>query len=426
MNNKQVIAIALAAIIVVAGVVVFMIRGDSSTESNKVSGELLIYGNADGDSNLDNDDIVCLESMIKKEREVTTYADANQDGSITEEDVELVKKLIAGESTTAYYYDQLNNCSESFKYPIKTIYPISIDSNLATKILGLEKNMVAVSSATMDSILFKDVYDMNLPNLGTKPSVEQISEIAGGLDAIIANTYASDVPNEDALEASGAVKVIRLGFNKMDNTAAYLTYGFMTQTTERAEQFVQFTTDVLKTIADATANVSDDDRVRSLVLGYNIIYGKQQNYGTIISNAGGIDVVDWDAYRKCSDGYDWLYAYDFDYIVGLANPAGYDYDGSQAKVDECISIWDKHYDRYEKTQAAQNGNLFILDNNLPIIIKTAYVAQMFYPDLVGADFGEKIHQEYLDKFIGNMSDYKVSDGVFMLTSEFISKLKSSA
>ena len=56
--------------------------------------------------------------------------------------------------------------------------------------------------------------------------------------------------------------------------------------------------------------------------------------------------------------------------------------------------------------------------------ETAYVAQMFYPDLFDSDFGNQIHQKYIDLFIDNLAadNYDVSSGVFVLTSDFVKSL----
>lgn len=244
--NAKVTAVILAVIIVAAGAVVYLTRDDSSGDITP--GKLLIYGNADGDYDIDQDDVAYLEDIIAGKKEKTDMADANCDGDINQEDIDLVKKLINKVPCTAYYYDQQNKCHESFSYPIKNIYPVSIDSMLATKILGLDDNVVAVSSTTSDAVLFKDIYDRNVLGLGSNPSVEKISELKVKPDAIISNTYPNNVTNEAALEAA-QIKVIRLAFEAQDNLSAYLTYGFMTQATERADKFAQFTEDVLSTRA---------------------------------------------------------------------------------------------------------------------------------------------------------------------------------
>ncbi len=419
--NAKITAAVLAVIIVAAGAMIYLTNDNSSGEITP--GKLLIYGNADGDSDIDEDDVAYIENIIAGNKTKTDMADANCDGKIDQADIDLVRKLIDKEPCTAYYYDMLNKRSESFSYPIKTVYPVGIDSMLATKILGLDDRVVAVSSTTSDAVLFKDIYDRNVPGLGSNPAVEKISELSTKPDAIIGTTYPNDLKNEDAIEAAG-IKVVRLGFQDQDNLAAYLTYGFMTQSTEKAAKFVGFTQNVLDRIAEKTKDLSKDEKVSGMVLGYNVIYGKVQNYGTILTNAGGIDAVDWDAYRLCSAGFEWLYEYKFDYIVGLANPAGYDYTGSADDKANCLDIWNKHYDRYQRTDAVKAGNLFILDNNMPCIIKTAYVAQMFYPELFDSNFGNSIHQEYINLFIDNLATdhYDVSKGVFVITEDFVKSL----
>lgn len=70
--NAKVTAVILAVIIVAAGAVVYLTRDDSSGDITP--GKLLIYGNADGDYDIDQDDVSYLEDIIAGKKEKTDMA----------------------------------------------------------------------------------------------------------------------------------------------------------------------------------------------------------------------------------------------------------------------------------------------------------------------------------------------------------------
>ena len=146
--NAKVTAVILAVIIVAAGAVVYLTRDDSSGDITP--GKLLIYGNADGDYDIDQDDVAYLEDIIAGKKEKTDMADANCDGDINQEDIDLVKKLINKVPCTAYYYDQQNKCHESFSYPIKnTRIPVGWDPR------AKQSHAMALFTAFHAAALFK-------------------------------------------------------------------------------------------------------------------------------------------------------------------------------------------------------------------------------------------------------------------------------
>ena len=43
-------------------------------------------------------------------------------------------------------------------------------------------------------------------------------------------------------------------------------------------------------------------------------------------------------------------------------------------------------------------NYVVINKNMPDIVRTAYVAQVLYPDVFGADFGDKLYKELVSVF----------------------------
>ncbi len=219
------------------------------------------------------------------------------------------------------------------------------------------------------------------------------------------------------------IDVLRLGFRDSDPSAAYITYGYLLGVEDRSNDYARFVDETLAYIQDVVAeNVADSDKVSGMVLGYNIIYGRISDYGNVIEMAGGINAVDWYEHRYVRDGMDWLYNYDFDYIVGRVTAGGYDYSTDSGGYADVETAWNNHVNTYRLTDAVHNGNLVLLNTSVPTVINAAYLAAEFYPELFGEDYGDRIHQEYVDRFIDNLAaeDYDVSeDGLFFITSDDI-------
>ena len=104
----MIIAIIAAAIIVVAGcaAALTVIGGDDKeveVNPDESSIRLRIYGNANGDDYINNDDIKIVQKIIDENivdwKKTYYFADADHDGKITENDIDVIKKIINGEKT---------------------------------------------------------------------------------------------------------------------------------------------------------------------------------------------------------------------------------------------------------------------------------------------------------------------------------------
>jgi hypothetical protein len=126
--------------------------------------------------------------------------------------------------------------------------------------------------------------------------------------------------------------------------------------------------------------------------------------------AGGMNVITKDTLlTSFTPGQDWLFEYDFEYIIHSTS-LGY------GKVDESAE-----YATYSKNfvglDAYKDGNFVLLNANVPAVIRVAYIASVFYPDIFGEGYGDEMHQEFIDRFVPNLSrEYDVTeDGSFLIT-----------
>lgn len=422
MVNKTQMAIIIVAIVIIAGASVAFVHfsnDDKEYRSSNTDSRLMIYGNANGDDYLDSEDLDMIQKIIDQNlewKQSHPFADANNDGKVNQADIDFVKKLINRESMQVYYHNTMTSSATAIQYPIKNVVTILAEVGLATKILGNTENLRGYQGS-LDPVLFSD-----LPSDVTKFSgsgdipIETLSKMK--VDAVVTLPTESYVTNEKELNNNG-IPVLRLGYRDSNPVSAYLTYGYLLQQEDRANEYARFVDETLQEIQDTvSAKVADSDRVSGMVLGYNVIYGRISNYGNVLEMAGAKNAVDWYEHRYVRDGMEWLYEYKFDYIVGRVSAGGYDYSVDEDGYADVEKAWNNHVNTYKLTDAVNKGHLALLNTSVPTVINAAYLAEEFYPDLFEEGYGDKIHQKYVDAFIDNLSsaDYDVqTQGLFFIT-----------
>ena len=106
--SSKLIAIGVVVILVGAGVgaaIVLMNQNKGSSEYSLLDESLQVFGNANGDWKVNEDDISYLDDIIKGDKVETKYADANQDGKIDEKDKEQVQALIDNTAKNVWLVD---------------------------------------------------------------------------------------------------------------------------------------------------------------------------------------------------------------------------------------------------------------------------------------------------------------------------------
>ena len=428
--NTKTVALVLVGLVVIAGVALAIPAimdddDDDDIDYGAGQGRLMIYGNANMDDYIDDRDVEKLENIINGTEKKTEFADANNDGKIDQKDIDMVKKMIDKKPMKIYYKDAMTKQAEPINWPIVDIVSVTGESNLATKILGKVDNITGHNQVN-DLVLYSDLPDVPIMGHfnGTGPiPLEAVSQVP--VDAIITVGKPNAVSNEAELEANG-IPVVRIDFGATDPSPAYITYGYLIDAEEAAQKYVNFADRILADIQKkVNANVAQDDKKKGMVLGYNVIYGRISDMGNIVDMAGGVNAVDWYEHRFCREGYEWLYNYDFDYVVGNSRMGGYDYVGDADDIKDIKETYDKHYDRYKLTDAVSSGGLVVLESTMPTIAKAAYLAEEFYPDLFEKGYGAAIHQELVDTFLKNLKDINFDvekDGLFLVNPDIYKTL----
>lgn len=427
MANTKLIAVVVILVVVAAGTGLYFLNNsnDSSNyRSDDDTGRLMIYGNANNDDYLDEDDVATLEKVISGELEATTYSDANLDGKVDQSDIDMVEKMIDRESMEIYYdyYYGGNLLQGQVSYPITSACIVGTSVLLAMKSIGAEDDIVCISGGTIDSTLYSDIVD--LPTVSDslfKANVEEVSKYT--VSAIITSDSSSFLTNYSDFETAG-IDVVRISASDgIESISGVITLGYLLQCEDRANAYAQFCDEVIDYVQSKIGSdvLSDDDRVTALsVTMTNYVGGTSSDYYAATELAGAINLADWsETTKRFNIGDEWLLEskYQADYIVHVRS-IGY---GTYTS-EQLVTIWDTYSQYFTAMDAYEDGNYLILNGNMPVPVRIAYMASIFYPDIFGSDYGAQVHQTFIDNFVDNLNEsgYDVTtDGIFVLTSDMI-------
>lgn len=433
--NTKIIAIAAVVIIAVVGVgVAFMFMNDDASAEYPVEGNLLVYGNANEDYYIDEDDVELIQKIIDGEvgdAEVSGLADANCDGKIDQADVDFVRKMIAitdkiaaGESyekMRVYYHYEASGSSHkgSTMFPIDKAVVGGNNTIMTVKLIGGVDKIVAISGHSkadpLDAVLFSDLHVTEISDNTHELNYERISKVATevGVDAIIMLNNATVTPGLSERYARAGIDLVRISASEgIGSMSAALTAGYLLGIVDSARAYVEFCEDVMDRLQSKLSTVNEEDRVTVLsVVMYNYVSSKTSDMYELTQIAGGKNIADWEGDLYANEGDEWILNYDPDYIIHSRN-VGYG-NVDSASVMEQYSVYFKGMDAYK------NNKYVIVNGNMPIVMRIAYIAHVFYPELITLSDVNSMHQELIEKFLPNIGEdhpeYDVStDGTFLI------------
>lgn len=416
--NTKVVAIVLVVIIVAAAAVgALMFLGGGEYHSSDVSGRLAIMGNADNNDYLDKDDLKVVDDIIAGTKTLKQYplADANNDGVVTDADRSMIERMIKREAMDIFYIDGNKNV-KSVGYPITRAVVVGTNAAMTMQAIGAVtagKIVGTTGEAAKDTFLFSDL--AKLPKVSTSvlaADFDKVQEI-GNVDAIITMSSASYVKNEATFTGAG-IDVVRISSSDgLEAVSVALTMGYLFQQEDRANKYAKLCDDVLNYIADKVKTIKSADQITTLSATMtNYVSGTTSDYYGLTEMVGGKNLADWtETTKRFNKGDEWLLN-DKYYADIFLHYHQYTYDPS---VDQS-TMYKEYRGYFEDTQFVKDGHYRLMNSNMPAIVRLAYTASLFYPDVYGEDYGDKIHQRYVDGFLDNLKDikYKVTSQKFIL------------
>lgn len=232
---------------------------------------LAVFGNVNGDDDIDQKDMTALKQILNGEvlfdKKKNAYADVNADGMIDSKDIDSLQKILNKEKTTLYYWDVEPKIA-SIQWPIDKanlkiathhIYPID-----ALIILGEYDKIIGTTQQSFsNSITAEDRYpgiDSKIANVGepNKGSPETLA--ASGANLFIAPWY-NDYSKLETLIKNGLdMQIIMLPITKVsadyvDQYGSLLILGFILDDMDKAHKYLDWADGIEKKVADGVAQL---------------------------------------------------------------------------------------------------------------------------------------------------------------------------
>jgi iron complex transport system substrate-binding protein len=228
-----------------------------------------IFGNANMDDTIDEQDIEYVQGIIDGTNDETELADANYDGQIDEEDIAQIEQIIAGEETELTIIDSVDRIV-TVKVPVENLMSLLCE-NEVIRILGAQNKVVAVNKWEAELHTEDHPVMCNTPVIGSfSPGgvdYEKILEIAGqteGQDIVITygESYAENI--EERLDSSNDIKVVKFTFNRPDKLVPQLKQlAVMLGESEidRCQEYVNWRESIFEQIEDEVQEIPSEERV---------------------------------------------------------------------------------------------------------------------------------------------------------------------
>ena len=282
MVKTKVLTIIAVMILVVAGVsVIFYMMTNNDTDERRalLSNSLEVYGNANDDWTIDENDATYVERIIRGEVEKTTFADANRDGKIDSEDIEQIKALANGTAKYVYIVDGVGETMMVHCNPTR-VHTFQTQNAEIAAIMQIGQYVISAGPP------IQHYADYFFPP-GKKESIVYTQYDYEILTELELDMYLVFGPTQKATpkEMLPDVDVVYLGlYEPVTDNLERSTYGqgilkagYIFNCKGRAEGFLNFLLEIRDEIQKRTALIPDNERVNVLTSSYGGYFLSEDN-----------------------------------------------------------------------------------------------------------------------------------------------------
>lgn len=380
-----------------------------------------IFGNANMDDTIDEDDIEYVRGIINGTNEATELADANYDGRVDKDDIIQIELIIAGEDKELTIkdtaYADATSRTVTVKKPIERIVALNPYVPELIRSFKVDKDIIV---GICDNIAEEDVFYpefSKFPSVGkaTKPDYEAILSL--NPDLVIGYTRAAP----EHAEMLPSVPVVALDFyvagNHIDEARKL---GYLLNKKDEADEYIDFYEGILNTIAENVDKVSEKDRPK-VYWEKDEQYsssGKGYSYDEKITTAGGNNIFG-DVLHLWGDvDPEDVIERNPDIVIKQISSAS----NAGANITEMTDSRNEILNRPELANVAAIkdkkvytviSGLFGFGGLQGNFVGIAYLAKWLHPELFEFLDPKAIHQEYLTRFQGLPDDFLDTHGMFV-------------
>jgi iron complex transport system substrate-binding protein len=223
---------------------------------------LKIFGNANMDDTIDEDDIVYVERIIDGTNEVTELADANYDGKVDKDDITHIELIIRGEEKELTLIDMADRIV-TIPRPIERVVAPSVAiMRMVIQCGGVDK-LVGVS-AYIDKYADNMVCVAAYPELKELPFVgyegQENYELMVSLKPDVIFTSSSYADQTQETTCIPVVSISIPSFYEAGSFEAYRLVSRIMGTEEMVEELISYADEKFDEVTDITSQIPDDEK----------------------------------------------------------------------------------------------------------------------------------------------------------------------
>ncbi len=432
----KIITIVAATAVVVGAIGAYALLNDADGDSVYVDASLAIMGNANEDSKIDQDDLDIIEEIISGETDPADHplADANNDGDVDQEDADLLRDMIDHKSGITINVVCSNADGtpyvQDITYPLRSTVVVGtnllstcIQVGAADYIVGYTKTNYGVAHAPVidnATCIGGSIFDLN-----TDTSITNFQNLDAqkGIDAVITMPSVSYLKTSAAYISGAGIPILRIDSSDgMDSVGGALTIGYIygSETEKTSYEFAELSYAVLEEITERVSGLEESEKktFMAITMGYYISQ-TDSAYTGVCEYAGGstVTTLEGTGSVKINGGDEYYLNWSPDYIISFRTlDYSIDYtDISSNSTKTPQETWDQ-YSGYFDMMGESYENLVYINTSMPVTCRMAYIAEIFYPDLFEEGYGDSVHQQFVDNYMGYLGDFDVTkDMTTMIT-----------
>lgn len=234
---------------------------------------LSVYGNANMDDIIDNNDIIYVRGIIDGSNEATDLADANFDGQVDEDDIDQIESIISGEAVKLTIIDN-EGVTVALDAPAESVATLFLGAlrpvihlKAIDKIVGVGSNTLARPDDVVELQAHPELRD--LPGIGTTSDPSKETIISLKPDVIFGTLHTDKATSKAVSESTGTPFVYANPSKEVfrEENGAFETWRLLglilgKNEQKRAEELIDYCDEKINKIEEVISWVSDEDKPR--------------------------------------------------------------------------------------------------------------------------------------------------------------------
>lgn len=420
------IAISLVAVLLVAGVGIYLVTSDDSEEPMKIDSELSVYGNANNDYTIDSKDLSIIDKIIAGECKLSEYplADANKDGKVTSADKDIVNKVIKDESADLVIIDQLGR-EVSVKYPLDNVIAVRSDVSTFMACAGFDEHVYGFTGTSDYKFMYEGIKKAGGTHISKGSSVDaelwqkivqadsELYTKGESIGAIVVDRVGSFGDFADDMEQAG---IPGIGIRVTDPNlvlSGTLLMGFLfgPEAYGDCKAYVAECEKAMNYLDEKLDKLTEDEKIPFIsVISYRCVSGDESQYTKLGIAAGGIPMtkIKGDTSPQLQS-VEAITEYDelIEQILAFRTIGCYNLEPAE--------YWEYKTMPYVE-KSAWYEDMVLINCSMPVTCRVLYAASVLYPELISEDYADSVFQKIVDEHMTYLNDTQ-EDGHFDVSKD---------